>query len=102
VIQLMSHERLLRLLKAPEARAVYADVEAIPVVSNDYHYWLQRGSVEVEAGDLRLAENFLNQARSLVPSGEDYRVETEYAYMLIRKAVGNPAGGHSIEFIEKA
>jgi len=40
-----------------EARDIYEELESI--LSWDYHYWLQKGSLEVEAGDIRLAENFL-------------------------------------------
>jgi hypothetical protein len=101
VIRLMNHELLLRLLQPAHAREVYAEVESLPVLSGDYHYWLQRGSVEVEAGDLRLAENFLEQARSLCIE-DDYRIETEYAYMLLRKAIAQPNDLSSFELVLRA
>lgn len=101
VIRLMNHELLLRLLQPTHARDVYAEVESFPVISGDYHYWLQRGSVEVESGDLRLAENFLEQARSLCTE-DDYRIETEYAYMLLRKAILNPNDLSSFELVLNA
>jgi len=40
-----------------EARDIYEELESI--LSWDYHYWLQKGSLQVEAGNIRLAENFL-------------------------------------------
>ncbi|MET0401750.1 MAG: hypothetical protein ABW123_05070, partial [Cystobacter sp.] len=47
-----------------------------------------RGSLEVEQGDVRLAENFLNQARALEPN--DHLVVTEFAYMSLKKAMLSP------------
>lgn len=79
---LINHSFLLRNLTPNEASSIYRSLEEI--LSWDYHYWLQRGSLEVEAGDLRLAQNFLDQAKSLAP--EDYRIETEYGYLLLRQA----------------
>ena len=69
-----------------DARDIYEELETI--LSWDYHYWLQRGSLEVEAGDIRKADNFLSAAYSLHP--EDYRARTAYAYMLMRKACEAP------------
>ena len=80
--RLMNHTFLRRLIGVMAARSIYEQLEQ--VLAFDYHYLLQRGSLEVEAGDIRLAEQFLGQAYSLQP--EDYRVETAYAYMLMRKA----------------
>ena len=86
LIRLTSHGFLLGLLGVNDARSIYAAIEN--ALSDDYHYWLQRGSLEVEAGDLRSGEHFLNQARSM--SGGDYRVDTEYGYLLMRKAIEKP------------
>jgi SIR2-like domain len=86
LVRVINHKFLLKLLKVSDARAVFEEVENI--LSFDYHYWLQRGSLEVQAGDVRLADNFLSQARSIRP--EDYRVETEYGYMLMRRAYEEP------------
>jgi len=61
-------------------------------------YWLQRGSLEVEAGDNRKAENFLGAARSL--GAGDFRVNTAYAYMLMRKAYENPMDLHAEEYLK--
>jgi hypothetical protein len=85
--RIMSHDLLRRLIGVIGARELYETVENL--LSFDYHYWLQRGSLEVEIGDLRLAEQFLDQARSL--AADDYRVQTEYAYLLMRKGIDRPA-----------
>ena len=57
---LSNHEFLLRTVGVEEARAIYANVECL--LHWDYHYWLQRGSLEVERGDIRLAQRFLGAA----------------------------------------
>lgn len=61
---------------------------------------MQRGSLEVEFGDLGLAENFLNQATSLAP--DDPFVDNERAYLLFRKAIDNPHGVDAAAFVEEA
>ena len=75
-----------------------SDLEEI--LSWDHHYWLQRGSFEVERGDLSLAQNFLSQARGLAP--EDPYVETEWAYLLFAQANANPAGAGAEQAVEDA
>jgi hypothetical protein len=54
----------------------------------------------LEGGNLHLAENFLNQARALNPN--DMNVQTEYGYLLFRKAVQNPAGMLAAEQVNQA
>jgi hypothetical protein len=63
--------------------------------------------LEVEVGDLPRAENFLNQARSL--AADDPKVETEWAYMQLKRAAQEaPAPGsderarEAIEALEDA
>ena len=93
----MNHDILLRMIGVMDARDFYAEIEN--VLNWDYHYWLQRGSLEVEAGDIRLAENFLGAAYSIA-SG-DYRVQTAYAYMLMRKAWESPHGHGALATLTK-
>jgi hypothetical protein len=95
LVRLTNHDFLLRTIGFMNARELYVRLE--PVLSTDYHYWLQRGSLEVEAGDIRKAENFLSTARSLGPS--DFRVDTAYAYMLMRKAWESPLDIHAEEIL---
>lgn len=85
---LLSHDWLLRLLRDVEmARSVYAKLESF--LDDDHHFWLQRGCLELEEGDVRFAQNFLEQAAALNDS--DPLVETAYAHMQLRKAVANPS-----------
>jgi hypothetical protein len=94
--RVINHDFLLRTIGPMSARDVYSRIEA--VLSWDYHYWLQRGSLEVEAGDIRRAENFLSAAMSL--GSGDFRVDTAYAYMLMRKAWEAPSDLHAEEYFD--
>lgn len=98
LVRVLNHGFLLRVLPVPDARSIYEQVEGL--LSFDFHYWLQRGSMEVEAGDVRDAENFLSQARSLAP--DDYRVDTAYAYMQLRRAYEEPHRGEAAILAEEA
>ena len=82
----INHEFLARVVGAGKARAVYDSIEE--ALNWEPHFWLQRGSLEVEVGNLPEAENFLGQARSLNP--DDPFIRNEWAYLLLRKAVERP------------
>lgn len=64
----------------------------------EWHYWLHRGALEVEEGDLQLATNFLDQARSLAQG--ERQVETEYAYLLMKKAASDPRHSSAKEWFD--
>lgn len=81
--QFINHEFLCSVCGLQYAQNLYGDLEEL--LSWDYHFWLQRGSLEVKYGDTRIAEQFLGAARSL--SSGDYLVDTEWAYLLFRKAI---------------
>ncbi len=84
--RLMNHEFMISVTSDQDTpRLAYAQVEDI--LAWNYHYYLQRGSYEVQAGDIDLAKNFLDQALSMAP--DDYRVETEWAYMTLKRAALN-------------
>ncbi|MFO1305611.1 MAG: SIR2 family protein [Burkholderiales bacterium] len=83
----INHDFLGRTLGQAQAKNLYGKLEDL--LSWDFHYWLQRGSLELEQGSLSLAENFLNQSIALAP--DDPFVQTEYAYLLLRKACEGPA-----------
>jgi len=83
----LSHEFLHRAVGLEVARNIYAGLEDI--LNWDHHYWLQRGSLEVEIGDLALARNFLDQAKSLSP--DDPFIDNERAYLMFSEACIDPA-----------
>ena len=96
--RLLNHVSLERDLGLEGAREVYESIEGI--LNWDFHFWLQRGSLEVKSGRLDLAENFLNQARGLAP--DDPFVETEFAYLQFRLAINNPLRQDAQNLIEEA
>ena len=87
ITYIINHDVLLNLIEVMDARSFYDELENL--LNYDYHYWLQRGSLEVERGDIRRAERYLSTARSIAPERE-YRVDTAYAYMLMKKATEDP------------
>lgn len=93
----INHEFLVQTCGVEFARNLYGDIEDL--LAWDYHFWLQRGSLEVEYGEIRLAEHFLGTAKSLAE--DDYLVETEWAYLLFRKAI-EELGIESPKMIEEA
>ncbi len=97
--RVMNHNWLRRMLADDRVaiRDIYDELQSL--MDWDYHYWLQRGSFEVEVGDIDMAENFLDQARSL---SDDYRVQTEWAYMMLVKAIQNPTNPDSPGRVEAA
>jgi hypothetical protein len=98
--KLINHDFLKRVLKGDNGaiRSTFAEVEDL--LTWDYHYWLQRGSFEVEADNMALAENFLEQARALEP--HDAKVRTEWAYFSLKKAAGEPQRLESPGRVEEA
>jgi len=94
----INHEFLLRHGGDEFARNLYGTLQE--PLTWDYHFWLQRGSLEVEHGDLAMAEHYLNTARALAP--EDPYVDNEYAYLLFRKAIDNPAAGEAADLVQEA
>ena len=94
---LINHDFLNRISGPVPARNLYGGLES--VLANDYHFWLQRGSLEVEFGDLKLAEHYLNTASALRP--DDPYVQNECAYLLFRKAI-EQGGVDADQFVSKA
>jgi hypothetical protein len=84
---MINHDFLRRAVGLEVARNLYSYLENL--LHWDYHYWLQRGSFEVEVGDLDLAENFLNSAKSLAPPNDPF-IENERAYLYFSKAIAAP------------
>lgn len=89
-VQLLNHRFMLESVgDLADIRPIYESVRSL--LANDPHFWLHRGSLEVLYGDLDLAENYLDQARGLAP--DDYKIQTEYAYMALKRASGDAASG---------
>jgi hypothetical protein len=100
LIRILNHDWLIENLHGEwdSIRAIYDHVER--TLGWDPHYWLQRGSFELERGDLRAAETFLESARSMAP--DDYRVQTEWGYLQLRRASENPAEAGNVQLALEA
>ena len=98
LIAFINHAFLLRTVGLEVARNLYGSLEMI--LSWDHHFWLQRGSLEVEVGDLNLAEHFLSTSRGFNP--DDAFLRTEWAYLLFKKACDNPAAKDAPEMVKEA
>jgi hypothetical protein len=96
--RIVNHDFLHKVLGPEHARNFYAELESN--LSFDAHFWLQRGSLEVEFGRIKLAENYLNQAKGLAP--EDDFIEAEYDYLLFRKALENPSALEAADYVATA
>lgn len=96
---LVNHDYLGQTVDSvPQVREIYGDLE--PLLLHDPHYWLQRGSYELERGDIALAENFLAQARGLADA--DYMIETEWAYLYMKRACRVPTDGRARTWMDEA
>jgi len=95
--RLINNRYLSEIFELTDARQVYADLE--DVLKGDYHYWLQRGTFEVQQGDLDLAENFLGQAYAL--NSRDPFVAAEYAHLEFKLALRNPRAPGAHDRIDK-
>jgi SpoVK/Ycf46/Vps4 family AAA+-type ATPase len=100
LIRLLNHDWLIENLHGQweDIQGIYDHVER--TLGWDPHYWLQRGSFEVERGDLRAAETFLESARSMAP--HDYRVQTEWGYMQLRRATHDSEESGSVQIAAEA
>jgi len=88
LIRLLGHEFLRKQIgRTEDIRALYQNLEE--VLGKEFHYWLQRGSYELESGDLTLADAYLKQSESLV-EGEDIKLETAECYLLLKRACSSP------------
>lgn len=88
LIRFLNHTYLIRLgIEADHIRGIYDHVEDL--LSEDFHYWLQRGAFEVERGEDRYALHDLTAAMTTPGGEDDHRVLSEFAYLRLRLAKRN-------------
>lgn len=95
--RLMNHDFLFERLGIVGAANLFDAIESF--LSWDSHFWLQRGSFELEHGSLDRAENFLGSAISLAPG--DNLCKTEFGYLRLRQAVNSPSAEASRALLEE-
>ncbi|MHB8399861.1 MAG: hypothetical protein ACYDCI_13170, partial [Candidatus Limnocylindrales bacterium] len=93
-----NHDFLIDTLGYQDGRAVYDSVE--PLLAWDHHFWLQRGSLEVEATRLDVAETYLREARGISP--DDHNVRNEWAYLTYKKANANAVAPNAGDLAREA
>jgi hypothetical protein len=87
LIRLINHNNLRDLVADHEAvKRVYGSAEEW--LDGDFHFWLQRGSYELDYGELTAAENFLKQASALAEN--DVLVATARAHLQLKQALADP------------
>jgi Mrp family chromosome partitioning ATPase len=85
LVRLLNHSYLIDLsLKNEEIRSIYDAVEDL--LEDDFQYWLQRGSFEVERGDTARALHDLRSAMTSDGGERDHKVLTEYSYLRLKIA----------------
>lgn len=87
----ISHEVLADILKLNEAQENYEKIESY--LNNDHHFWLQRGSLELERGALDIARSYLLTAQGIQP--QDQLVKTALAYLKFKESWTFPNDGDS-------
>jgi len=65
-----------------DARAIFDSIKES--FDDDPHFWLQRGSLELEYGELSLAGTYLLAAESLAP--DDWMIQTSKGYWTLKRA----------------
>lgn len=82
---LINHSQILEIFdrNARKASVIYDALKVL--LADDYHFWLQFGSLELETGNLNYAENYLSQAASL--NMEDDYIITAQGHLLFKKAI---------------
>lgn len=99
LIRLISHQNLRSLVSDNQAVGrIYGSAEAL--LGDDLHFWLQRGSYELDFGDLRAAKNFLEQARTIDPA--DVLVATAWAQLQLKTALDVPGSPGSVGLAQEA
>jgi len=81
-----------------QARSIYESVRGH--FQNDSHFWLQYGSLEVEFGELELAEVYVSSAESLAPNDE--LVQNTKGFLCYKRAVATDRLLEAIRFREEA
>lgn len=84
-LEVVNHRSIYRHFseKVKEARDIYEEIADF--FSDDYHFWLQYGTLELMYGNLKFASNYIAQAESIAPY--DNYVRTAKGHLLMKRAV---------------
>ena len=81
----INHDHIQQRFRADiqSARDIYRSLESY--LKNDYHFFHQYASLELEYGELATAENYLTQAEELAPR-RDYFIQTTKALLFYKQS----------------
>jgi hypothetical protein len=100
--QIINHNNIYYRFKSDieKAREVYNAL--IDFFRDDFHFWLQYGSLELEGrgGNLELAENYLNQSESLRPN--NFFVLHAISNLFYIKSINTKSIAEATEFKKEA
>lgn len=96
---LVNHAQIYKRFakKISRAREIYDAIG--DYFRDDYHFWLQYGSLETEGGRLSLAENYLDQAESL--NKNDHYILNAKANLFLKKGVEAKDFESAVQFRER-
>ena len=94
----LNHNLLINSIGLEKSREIYSEFQS--GLGWNHHYWLHRGAIELESGNLELAENFLGQAKGLGPN--DIMVDNELAYLMLKQANAHPTAEESAQLVDDA
>lgn len=98
LIRFLGHDFLrANLGDSSSVQTLYGSLEN--VLKHEFHYWLQRGSFEINVGDLDKAETFLLQAKAM--QNDDYMFETAWGYLCLKRALSAPTLPGSVPLAEE-
>lgn len=92
LVRLLNHDLLADLLSTPEhVRSAYSQLDRL--LSDEFHFWLQRAEYEIAHEQFSLARNFLAQAEHL--KEQDIFIETAWGHLLLKEACNSPTAADS-------
>jgi len=95
---IMNHDFIHRSMDPNQGAAFYDSIEKI--LHDDGHFWLQRGCYEIDRGNILMADNWISQAKALLPA--DSTVATAYGHLLFQKALMNVRSDAAEGLVEEA
>ncbi|MCM0676628.1 division plane positioning ATPase MipZ [Micromonospora phytophila] len=97
MVALINHRVMMKSgLSVTSVRSVYQQLH--DYLKDDFHYWLQCGSYELERRNLDLAATYLETSRGCEGGQDHFKVVTTWAMVCLRRASGHPtdSGLHDV------
>ena len=97
--ELVNHDTIFARFSRnlPEARSIYDSIAG--ALSGNGHFWLQYGLLELNFGNIQLAENYLRQAESIHPLSS--YIQNAIGQLLLRKALDAPSHVQAVALLDE-